>query len=331
MRKEFYPGTNQFCNPIVQERLKQIVNDSPYTVGEAAERIGVSRASLAAWMYKNVGMKIESLVCVADFFQVSLDYLTGRTDDPTARYGASDGMKGLVRESYERYLTETAEKPYLDSTKKYIAPWPYNLLDEIYKPYTKIPPADIEERVMRVVGMLAPRERQAILYYFRDGKTLRDVGKLISVSPERARQIIVRAARKMRHPSKRRCIDYTDQEIRHIIELDAKERDLSVMEQRLRDKESSILTAYEERKKALGKGKTIECLELSARSYNALKRADINTLEELDEIIEMEGHYGLLRLRNMGKKCVAEVLEKLDAYKEMNEGGTDNEENSDAV
>ena len=103
------------------------------------------------------------------------------------------------------------------------------------------------------------------------------------------------------------------------------------MEQRLRDKESSILTAYEERKKALGKGKTIECLELSARSYNALKRADINTLEELDEILEMEGHYGLLRLRNMGKKCVAEVLEKLDAYKEMNEGGTDNEENSDAV
>ena len=48
----------------------------------------------------------------------------------------------------------------------------------------------------------------------------------------------------------------------------------------------------------------IEVLELSVRSYNCLKRAQINTIEQLLELTESQ----LSDIRNMGKKSVDEIL-----------------------
>lgn len=53
---------------------------------------------------------------------------------------------------------------------------------------------------------------------------------------------------------------------------------------------------------------TIEELDLSVRSYNCLKRASINTVEELTEYSESE----MLRVRNLGKKSLDEVKAKLE-------------------
>lgn len=55
----------------------------------------------------------------------------------------------------------------------------------------------------------------------------------------------------------------------------------------------------------------IEELELSVRAFNCLKRADINTLDQLVEKSEDE----LGRVRNLGKKSIDEIIEKLAAYK----------------
>lgn len=55
------------------------------------------------------------------------------------------------------------------------------------------------------------------------------------------------------------------------------------------------------------KGISIDELDLSVLSYNALKRSGINTIEELKEWDEAR----LLSIRNTGKKIVAEVMEKL--------------------
>lgn len=51
----------------------------------------------------------------------------------------------------------------------------------------------------------------------------------------------------------------------------------------------------------------IEELELSVRSYNCLKRAGINTVEELIQRNEEE----MMKVRNLGKKSLAEVNSKL--------------------
>ena len=52
---------------------------------------------------------------------------------------------------------------------------------------------------------------------------------------------------------------------------------------------------------------TIEELELSVRSFNCLKRASINTVEELTARTEEE----MMKVRNLGKKSLDEVKAKL--------------------
>ena len=52
---------------------------------------------------------------------------------------------------------------------------------------------------------------------------------------------------------------------------------------------------------------SIEELDLSVRSYNCLKRAGINTVEELTNRTEEE----MMKVRNLGKKSLEEVLAKL--------------------
>ena len=54
---------------------------------------------------------------------------------------------------------------------------------------------------------------------------------------------------------------------------------------------------------------TIEELDLSVRSFNCLKRAGINTVEDLISKSEEE----MMKVRNLGRKSLEEVLAKLDA------------------
>ena len=51
----------------------------------------------------------------------------------------------------------------------------------------------------------------------------------------------------------------------------------------------------------------IEDLDLSVRSYNCLKRAGIQTVEELTQRTEDE----MMRVRNLGKKSLKEVKDKI--------------------
>ena len=68
-----------------------------------------------------------------------------------------------------------------------------------------------------------------------------------------------------------------------------------------------ILVAKEEDQIAKALDLTIEELELSVRSFNCLKRASINTVEELTQRTEED----MMKVRNLGKKSLDEVKQKL--------------------
>ncbi len=51
---------------------------------------------------------------------------------------------------------------------------------------------------------------------------------------------------------------------------------------------------------------TIEELDLSVRSFNCLKRANINTVEDLITKTEDE----MMKVRNLGRKSLEEVMAK---------------------
>ena len=55
---------------------------------------------------------------------------------------------------------------------------------------------------------------------------------------------------------------------------------------------------------------TIEELDLSVRSYNCLKRANIHTVDDLTKKTEDD----MLKVRNLGKKSLDEVIYKLSTY-----------------
>lgn len=54
---------------------------------------------------------------------------------------------------------------------------------------------------------------------------------------------------------------------------------------------------------------TIEELDLSVRSFNCLKRAGINTVEDLISRTEDD----MMKVRNLGRKSLEEVINKLDS------------------
>lgn len=63
-------------------------------------------------------------------------------------------------------------------------------------------------------------------------------------------------------------------------------------------------------KKMLQVDTPIEALGLTKRSYHCLKRANINTVEELTK----RSRWNLLRIRNLGKSSLNEIESELASY-----------------
>ena len=71
-----------------------------------------------------------------------------------------------------------------------------------------------------------------------------------------------------------------------------------------------ILVKNEDDKQQQVLAMAIEDMDLSVRSYNCLKRANIHTVEDLTKKTEDE----MLKVRNLGRKSLDEVIQKLESY-----------------
>lgn len=71
-----------------------------------------------------------------------------------------------------------------------------------------------------------------------------------------------------------------------------------------------ILVSATENKQVKVLEMAIEDMDLSVRSYNCLKRANINTIEDLTK----KSKDDMLKVRNLGLKSLEEVINKLESY-----------------
>ena len=71
--------------------------------------------------------------------------------------------------------------------------------------------------------------------------------------------------------------------------------------------DAEIMVEKDDKGKEKALEMTIEELDLSVRSFNCLKRAGINTVEDLVSKTEEE----MMKVRNLGRKSLEEVIEKL--------------------
>ncbi len=67
---------------ILNKRLKELRLRDGITQKAVADKIGVTSVSLQRFEYGTARPKLENIIALADFFNVSLDYLVGRSDNP---------------------------------------------------------------------------------------------------------------------------------------------------------------------------------------------------------------------------------------------------------
>lgn len=66
-------------------RIKNLRQSKELTQVQLAEKLGVKKQSISNWENDNIMPSVDMLVRIADFFQVSTDYLLGRDiQEPSA-------------------------------------------------------------------------------------------------------------------------------------------------------------------------------------------------------------------------------------------------------
>lgn len=65
---------------MVFENIRNLREDHDYTQAQLAELLQVHQTTYSPYELGKLGIPAEALIQLADFYQVSVDYLLGRTD-----------------------------------------------------------------------------------------------------------------------------------------------------------------------------------------------------------------------------------------------------------
>lgn len=95
-------------NNILAVRLRQLMYGSGTTQQELAEKTGCSRQAVAQYMDGSNAPNIDKLILIADFFNVSIDYLVGKDKEQTEEELVQSivNYTGLSEKSVEKLHTK---------------------------------------------------------------------------------------------------------------------------------------------------------------------------------------------------------------------------------
>ena len=145
-----------------------------------------------------------------------------------------------------------------------------------------------------VFAELTDQERNYVEAYYRDGNSLRTVGKMYGMTAEGVRRVLSNARKKLRHPTR----------LRWIIEgEEARIKYLEAWNRRHEMKESVTPTEND----------GITWLRLSKRSYNALWRWFGSREPSIKEVKAL-GFYDLTKIRGIGGISAMEVVKAVDRF-----------------
>lgn len=111
----------------IGERIKYLREKEQLTQDELSKALGISRSTIASWESERRVPELGTAELLADFFNVSVDYLLGRTDTPhpltseelpeTIAFSLPEGYNELTPEGQEK-LREFLELIKLKYGKK---------------------------------------------------------------------------------------------------------------------------------------------------------------------------------------------------------------------
>ena len=73
-------------NKILIDRIKLFRNEHDIKQSEMANHLGVSETTYSDYECQRIQISLDILIKIAEYFDVSLDYLVGRTDNPNVNY-----------------------------------------------------------------------------------------------------------------------------------------------------------------------------------------------------------------------------------------------------
>ena len=216
--------------------------------------------------------------------------------------------------------------------------YPINLLNDIAgEDWEYALPEDFNQSLAYVLAGLTEREQGILIARYKDAMTYEAVGKNYGVTRERIRQIEAKAIRKLRHPTRIKFLIYGVSGLIHKAYADKVDRRLENAINHIAEIAEGMKTiggaeefakiAEIERAKRTGEPILIETVVFSVRTFNCLKRAGLDSLQDVANLTAEE----LTRVRNLGKKGYNEVVEELKKYGLSLKGGASMKETKENV
>lgn len=321
--------------------IEDLMKAIPISYETLSEKTNLSVNALRNYVHHVSNPPLSAIIKIADFFQIPIDILVGRcTEEEYLEFmnGFKPEFMKLEKNAYEHYLLKRfgSGSPIIpnDNIKPndYIAVYPYNLLDTIFKEPIQFILTDDQLAGLdyAMSSTLTEREITGLKLYYEEGLTLREIGLHFNVTQERARQILAKAIRKLRHPSRTKTIMYGFEGRQKLNEWTEKEKELDKQyraeyiekKQAWIEKINAIDNPPEQEEQSTESKieDPIDCMELSVRSYNALLRAlsysdpnnRLHWICTVGDVVNYIKTGKLLMVRNIGKKSAVEILTKLE-------------------
>lgn len=151
------------------------------------------------------------------------------------------------------------------------------------------------------ISDLDDRERDCVHKRYMERKVYDEIGYIYGVNRERIRQILSKALRKLKHPSRSRYYVYGLE-----AEFERRREEAKKLEKqrKIYKNPDKVIDQY-------GRSEAFYALQLSVRAWNCLARKEIGTVHDILQQI----HNGtLFKIRNMGAKTQEEIISKIEQY-----------------
>lgn len=202
--------------------------------------------------------------------------------------------------------------------------WPDNLFRELFwrdiEDGPRMPHDYLASLEYVLLTALTEREMLAVKCRYQYRETFSEIGDKLGVRHERARQIVAKSIRKLRHPSNARFLKYGIKEYLYQYGDECRE---AAFEEGYQKGIKNATPKGTERAPVLNpygahlrvpisslERINIEELDLSVRAYNGLKRANLNTVGD----VLTKSKKDILRIKNIGKGSIRELEEKLKQF-----------------
>lgn len=295
-----------------------------YTIAEISKLLDMAPAAYHALEIKPIRKtSINPYIKLAKFHGVGLDYLLGYETEPTfnkALVGYHiikqlDKLKNLDFSEDGEEKTPKIERPKTAILHEIIKPeeltikdYPFNLLDELFgKSVTtldaKIVPTVVDDLELLFKEYLNEREEFVIKARFVRNVKLSDLGEVMGVTKERARQIEGKALRKLKwNFIANRFIYNIDEDIEN------KKFELEVLKRQIQDYNKEMKERFPKDRKEIS---TID-LDFTTKTKTFLITQELKTLDRLLKAILSKN---ILKLKGIGPGIYFEILEKLKELK----------------